>query len=116
MTTNKQFSLSNNKTISEVKQGDILKRYNDLFILSRVEDGKRETIDYSDPVRNALFYGSGYSAVEHKGIRKEESKYNLISLSTGGRFFDENFSLSRLLYKMTDMKFKVVEKIEFKED
>lgn len=107
--TIKRIVLNDKKEINEIKKGTILKRYNDLFIVTEVIKERVE-----DPIHEALFF----STTPRTSLRKErvEGKYQLTSLSTGGSFFETQDSLQTLLRKISDNgRFEIVESIEIKE-
>jgi hypothetical protein len=116
--TKKTITLTNKKQITEIKVGTILKFNKDLFIVAKLEENILETPTYNN-IDDALFG----ARIAHTHTIKERL-YNLISLSTGTRYFDKNMTMSELLHKINNTnsryssncsRFEIVEEIEFKE-
>jgi hypothetical protein len=107
--TTKKVTLADKKSIHQLEKGSVVKRNGDLFMVAEIERGSR------DPIHDALFFNTPPKYAHRETSVNKESMYNLVSLTTGSLFYDNNFSLSTLLYKVSSARFEVVDSIEFKE-
>lgn len=109
----------------EIKKGDMLKRHNDLFIVAEVVKGSERSP--KNPIDHALFGGSVIktsnprnhhyaSSALRKANKIANSRYALISISTGYNYFESQDNLQELTLKIiNDGKFEEVKSIHFTE-
>jgi hypothetical protein len=110
------------KQVNQIERGTLLKKSGDMFIVAKISEAQ-----FTSAVDDALFspryshshIGGGHSPrfEQNTEARRNpaESKYVLISLTTGLKFYQEFLTLTELLMRVTKAGFQIVESVEIKE-
>lgn len=112
--------LNEQQKVTEIKQGTILKKSNDMFIVAKISEAQ-----FSSVVEESLFgtnYNNSHNIKKHtflpqtQAVRNpNEAKYVLISLTTGLKFYPEFLTLQDLFMRISKTDFEIVNRIEITE-